>query len=270
MNTERAQINPTDERIQACLPVVASRGLARCALVFPTAPRAGGSKEISRWWSEPKRAQPPVRVHKSPAPRREREKQSIHSSPPSPQIPLIIFHQTSLQHRQVFLLKRLHPMMFRLIQYIRTHRVYVRRADRKGTVSLLPFKPRHLDFSVNPFRGLAFELPHHIRKAMSSSEPHKNMRVIGNASHRMSHAVESTHRSADVFMNTVDDRIVEPGFTVLCAEHDVVMKRKVGGRHGQRFSRSCRSAIRLHAATGGCARSGSLHHRLISLEPPAH
>jgi hypothetical protein len=25
----------------------------------------------------------------------------------------------------------------------------------------LPFKPRHLDFSVNPFRGLAFELPHH-------------------------------------------------------------------------------------------------------------
>ncbi len=43
-----------------------------------TAPRAGGSSEISRWWSEPRRAQPPVHIAKRTAPRRERKKHPIH------------------------------------------------------------------------------------------------------------------------------------------------------------------------------------------------
>lgn len=124
--------------------------------------RAGGSGEISRWWSEPRRAQPPDGRERWQAPRRVREKQPpTGKSAASPQIPFVVFHHPPLQHRHVFLLKRLR------------------------------------------------------------------------------------------------------------AEDHVIMQRKVRRGHDEYFSRSCRSATRLRTETGGCARSGSLHHRLISFEPPA-
>lgn len=235
----------------------------------PDVHRAGGSKEISRWWSEPKRVQPPVRFMQGTAPRRVREKHPIHQSPTSPQVALVIFDHTSLQHCQVFLLKRPHTMMLSLVQDIRSHRINVGRTDREGTVALLPFKPQHVEFTVNPFGRFAFDLPHHIGNAMRGTKTHKNADMISNATNGMSNAVQTSDRAAGVFMDAVNHRICKPRFAILGAENDVVMKRKVSRRHEPRFSRSCRSAILLPSATGGCARLGSLHHRLISHEPPA-
>lgn len=231
--------------------------------------RAGGSPEISRWWSEPKRAQPPVHIIQCTAPRRVREKHPIHTALPSPQVALVVFHHAALQHRQVFLLKRLHTMMLGLVQHIRSHRINVGRTDREGTVSLLPFKPRHVKLSVNPFGRFAFDLPHHIGKAMCGPKPHENVCVIGNATNCVSDAVQTSDRATDVFMDAVNHRIGEPWFAILGAEDDVVMQREMSRGHGECFSRSCRSAIHLAERSGGCARLGSLHHRLISFEPPA-
>jgi hypothetical protein len=81
--------------------------------------------------------------------------------------------------------------------------------------------------------------------------------------------VDLLSQSLTVRVNAVNDVPVNPGFTILRAEHDVVMKREVRRGHVRSFSRSCRSAIHLADRSGGCARSDSLHRRLISFEPPA-
>jgi hypothetical protein len=231
--------------------------------------RAGGSPEISRWWSEPKRAQPPVSIIQRTAPRRVREKHPIHTALPSPQIPLVVFHHAALQHRQVFLLKRLHTMMLGLVQDIRSHRINVGRADREGSVSLLPFKSRQVNLSMNPFRRFASDPSHYIGKAMGGTKTHENVDMISYATNGMSNAAQTSDRAADVFMDAANHRIGKPRFTILGAEDNVVMQREMSRGRESHFSRSCRSAIHLAERSGGCARLGSLHHRLISFEPPA-
>lgn len=210
-------------------------------------------------------AEPPVSTGQRPALRQERERRPHLPTPPSPQVSFVVFHHPALQHRDILVLERLASVMALLVEHIRPHRLNVGRAHGETAISLLPRKARRFQFTMNPRRRFALQLPHHIREAMRGAQPREHMHMIRHATHRVGDAVHGIDHTTEASVDAVAMLGRYSRFPVLRAEHEMVVQREVCRGHYKWFSRSGRSTMHLRERSGG-----SRHPLRGFWSPPAH
>ena len=172
----------------------------------------------------------------SPLPMRpERARESSRRLPPSqslsPQIFFIKFHQSALQHRPVFFLKRFVSVVFFLVQNITVHALQISDAECKSPVSILPGKPSQIKSLFNPLRRFGFQFSHYIGQAMRWFQPKGQMNMVADPACCMRFPIDPFDNSAQIRVKTRSSRRGKPGFAIFCAEHDMIVKGIVSRWH---------------------------------------
>jgi hypothetical protein len=97
------------------------------------------------------------------------------------------------QKFHVLILKRFMAMMFFLIGDVGFHGFKLRFAYRECAVTFLLGERSQFDFKMNPFGRTDFDLFHHIRQTMRSTQSHQKMNVIFDAVDLFGHAAQISH-----------------------------------------------------------------------------
>jgi hypothetical protein len=93
--------------------------------------------------------------------------------------------------------------MFLLRRDVIPHRLKVRGAHGKGTVSFLPGEARESDLGVNPTRGGGFDLPHHGSNGVRGAKAEEKVHMILNAAYGLGDDIECLGSAAEEGVQTI-------------------------------------------------------------------
>src|SRR5258708_6306554 len=141
---------------------------------------------------------------------------------------LVVFHQSALQHRDILFLKRGAAMMLLLSQDVSSHLFETRCTDSEGSIAFLPGKAVQPKLPMNPSRGLALELTHHIGQAMGGAQSGKHVNMISRTAHGVRDAIQAAHSSTEVLVHTGPRTGREPRLARFCAKDEMIMQRGMG------------------------------------------
>lgn len=127
-----------------------------------------------------------------------------------PKISLVKFHAALLQEFQILLLKRFLSVMFFLPSNISFDFLKLRPAYGKRTVAILPREQRTADYTMNPFGGVRFYLPHHISQTVCRLEAGQNVHMIASPSDLFRHSAQSTEDAAQIAVQSVLPGLSDP------------------------------------------------------------
>ena len=121
--------------------------------------------------------------------------------------------------------------------------------DRYRAITILPGKTGNVSMVFHPKRRGLFQFPHEICEAMGGTERHQQMHMIDYSADTMRLASQPLHGPSKIFMKASAYLCFQPGFTLLCAENQMVVEAQPSG-HERGGLRSFQDRIRLWEVPG--------------------